>query len=546
VGAERGLLGVLLLLAAFLLGNLIAFGSGRDQGVFLAVADAMLRGEAPYRGAWDIKPPGIYFLYAWVRALFGPGMTAVRVFEAIGLASVILAAALYSRRHAGSARAGVLAGVSAIAAYVPLEFWDTAQPEGYGAMALVWALVLATYRSPGVVPDGSGPPARQLLAWIGAASLTTIAALLKPPLGGAFVVGLAFVLLDRWRQNASSGGKPRDPARRLVPPLLAFLVGGAIPLLATLGYFIAKGALGDLIETLFVFVPRYAESQFRLAPMTVHLGRTLQGVLIGFALYNLPGLVAFVLLPPLHRRERSAALHAAAVAAVALLGVALQARFFPYHYTAAIVLLAIPAGWGYWKIWRRVRASLPGTTALVVGLALLPRLETPAARGIRHFGRLATQRVEVLRNPEEWPAVSDRLSRKKWTADPATVRRAAEWLTTHTPPGSAIYVWGYAPLIYIHARRPCASRYVYNYPQRVEWGREEARRRLIEDLRRSPPAAIVIERGDVMPWITGTLVDSFQELRGFPELVELLALEYRLAEKIDCLDVWARSAEGPG
>ena len=57
------------------------------------------------------------------------------------------------------------------------------------------------------------------------------------------------------------------------------------------------------------------------------------------------------------------------------------------------------------------------------------------------------------------------------------------------------------------------------------------------------PAGLI---GSMLRRITGTLADSFQELRGFPELIELLAAEYRLAEKIENLDVWVRSVDESG
>ena len=106
--AEIALVSVALAVAAAFLANLVDFGYGRDQGIYAVVADAVQRGDAPYRAAWDFKPPGIYFVFALAEILFGADQRAVRVLEGLCLLSLFPAFALFSRRHVGSARAGLL------------------------------------------------------------------------------------------------------------------------------------------------------------------------------------------------------------------------------------------------------------------------------------------------------------------------------------------------------------------------------------------------------------------------------------------------------
>ncbi len=182
VGAYA-LVALVFLLSTLLLAQLLDFGHGRDQGIYSLVADGLLRGDAPYRDVWDFKPPGIYFVYALARSLFGSGFYAIRILEGLGLVSLFFAYAIFSERHVASRRAGILGAMLAILAYVPLGFWHTAQPEGFGAVALAWALVCATYE-PRPRAGRSGE-VRRFAAWAGAAALYASAALLKPPLGGA-------------------------------------------------------------------------------------------------------------------------------------------------------------------------------------------------------------------------------------------------------------------------------------------------------------------------------------------------------------------------
>jgi len=111
-------------------------------------------------------------------------------------------------------------------------------------------------------------------------------------------------------------------------------------------------------------------------------------------------------------------------------------------------------------------------------------------------------------------------------------RRVAAWLATHTAPDDAIYVWGFDPAIYDMARRRPASRFVYNAPQRAPWYRRRGRAALLRDLRRTPPAAILVQSGDVHPGTAGTERDSAAELRHFPALAALLRDRYRPAETL--------------
>ncbi|MFO0661794.1 MAG: hypothetical protein U0165_18475 [Polyangiaceae bacterium] len=61
---DKILVGLVGLFRIMLLLQLCLFQYGRDQGIYAVVADAMRQGLAPYRDAWDFKPPGIFLIYA--------------------------------------------------------------------------------------------------------------------------------------------------------------------------------------------------------------------------------------------------------------------------------------------------------------------------------------------------------------------------------------------------------------------------------------------------------------------------------------------------
>src|SRR3954470_12528282 len=89
--ADRLLLAACLLAIALLLLQILTYGYGRDQGIYAMVGRALLAGKMPYRDAWDFKPPGIFVIYAFTRAVFGSGQWGIRVLECAGLVAMVAA-----------------------------------------------------------------------------------------------------------------------------------------------------------------------------------------------------------------------------------------------------------------------------------------------------------------------------------------------------------------------------------------------------------------------------------------------------------------------
>src|SRR5579864_9389011 len=135
---------VALAVEGFLLANLLCFGYGRDQGIYAVVGHAITLGGAPYKEAWDFKPPGIHFLFALARAILGPAPWAIRVVEAACWATVPPCFARFVANRGGNPAWGLWGGILATYVEVRAEYWHTAQPESFGAVCLVWALTLVT------------------------------------------------------------------------------------------------------------------------------------------------------------------------------------------------------------------------------------------------------------------------------------------------------------------------------------------------------------------------------------------------------------------
>ena len=509
--------------ALFLMAHLVSFEYGRDQGIYAVVAEVMSNGGAPYQDAWDFKPPAIYLVFALARAVFGEGMHAIRIVEVLGLVSLCHAFIVLSRRHTGDVRGGIVGGAAAVFGYVTLGFWHTAQPETFAAVVLAWAWVAATYRG-----------RRQTAAWLGAGALYGVAALFKPSLGGGALASAAIVL---WMQR-------RDPApglQRFGVPLLAFLAGGLAPVALTLAYFAAKGALADLYDVFIVFTPGYSMLGFDAVRFPTLLGRSLWEWLFRYTPILAVALVPLLFMRPAHAREREGMAHIFGTIFFSLVGVALQAKFFAYHFGAAVPLAGLLTGWGVWKAWRAVRHLVPGRLVVPCVLVVAGAGWIPGLPYAGEFWGKCALRHRALANPGERRAILDRVY-SKGDVSMAADRAAAEWLRARTTPDETVFIWGFEPLVYDLAHRRPATRYIYNVPQRAAWFRSRARNELMEDLAASNPAAVIVVQNDRLEKVTGNDRDSYEELAAFPELRRWLEARYQPAGVAEDLLVYTRRA----
>ncbi|XYH95318.1 glycosyltransferase family 39 protein [Sorangium sp. So ce1128] len=577
---------------AFLLLQILTYGYGRDQGIYAMVARAMLDGGMPYRDAFDFKPPGIFLIYALARALFGPAQWGVRALEVLGLAGMCLAMVSLAGRAFGDRRVGIVAAALAVLVHAQLDFWHTAQPESFGGMLTSFALLAATPRG----RAGAPRPAPGAAALVVSGALFGAAGLLKPPLAGGGVV-LAVVLAapalaelarrgaalaERARRSPARGtdrrateasGSALDPAAARAPataldpaarapdrratapelarpaatapallwaalrPALLIALGGVLPVLACVAWFAAKGALGDLREVLFVFTPHYTALGWRGVGV---LDMAWHGVSEWLVRYSGPLALGLCCLLALHpdRHERAGVALLAGVIAMHLVGVVMQAKFFPYHYGATWPLTAMLAALGLWKAWQRcVRLGAKAAAALVAALVATAFARSATKDVDEDYIDRCAERVALLAAGARDLGRLDRLASVA-DVNAAANRAVAAWLRERVAPGRPVFVWGFEPVIYDLAERPPATRYLYNVPQRAAWARQEARDALMRDLAARSPAAIVVERRDVFPSVTGDALDSRDTLDGFPALAGLLEERYELAVLIEDFEIY--------
>jgi len=511
--------------------QILTFSFGRDQSIYALVGEGVLHGQLPYRDLWDFKPPGIFLVYALAQALFGRGMVAIRVLEVLGTVGSVfgfmrLAETFFDRR-----RAGLVGGAVAALIQAELEFWHTAQPEVFGGYLTLAALLLAT----------SAPhPRRRFWTWFGTGVLFGLAFLFKPPLGGgAFVCGAYLAKREQQRTDST------------VKALLAMGVVGAsaaLPILLCAAWFWLRGAWPALHWTLGEFTPGYTALGWQDRQAAGMLYYALEEAFFKFSALAAAGVIAMAAITPLHSREREGTYLVLGIIAIQIAGVAMQGKFFPYHYTASLQLIAFLAGLGLYKLWRRcvvgVGGGFGGALAFMSFVVVVTSMRTASRDLPQEYSERALMRLRYAFRmaPYKTREAIDRDLSYVADFNLAADRDVALEVRSRTRSDDPIFVWGFEPAIYWFAERAPSSRFIYNVAQRSEWQKGYARRELLHDLQRHAPALIIVQHNDVFPAVTGHAIDSHDELSGFPELAGFIEHGYEFVKRIEDFDIYERKS----
>ncbi|HEY6555976.1 MAG TPA: glycosyltransferase family 39 protein [Polyangiaceae bacterium] len=509
----------------FSVAQIVLFGFGRDQSIYAVVADAIQAGQMPYRDAWDFKPPGIHLVYALAQALFGRTMLAPRLLEVAGLTVAIYGLTQLSKEFVGIKRVGLIGGALAALIQAQMEFWHTCQPETFGGYLTILALWLT------VIEYGRK---RRPWAWLGVGALFGCAFLLKPPLGGGVLVCAAYFSRLAFTEHGTR--------RAALWPVLVMALGAALPIALCAAWFVARGAWGDLWWTLFEFTPGYTMLGWHGQSAPEMFYTALEEGFFKFSALAAFGVIAALVISPMHTREREGVFLVLGLVSVHLAGIAMQGKFFPYHYGATLPFVGFLAGIGLYKLWRRCLAGGSGGVLAFVSFLIVVASMRSGARDLDSFWDRSALRLRYLLRANS--VVERQMLYEKLYAvadyDLEADGRVAREIKRRTDERDFVYVWGFEPLIYrLSGRRP-ASRFIYNVPQRVLWTGPQPRHELMRDLARTKPAIIVVQRYDFFRFVTGENTDSRGALAGFPKLDELIRERYELATSIEDFELYER------
>jgi 4-amino-4-deoxy-L-arabinose transferase-like glycosyltransferase len=525
--ATWAFLGVCLLVGIVCILLILMFGYGRDQGIFAVIGRTILEGGMPYRDAWDLKPPGIYLIFAFTRLLFGSGPWGIRLVEVVGLLVTSFLLVRLSVRWWKDYRIGVLAATLLLLIQAQLDFWHTAQAETFGGMLIVAALATGTTKN--MAGRLGGIESRRTWLFV-SGILFGAAGVLKPTLaGGVLALAAAAAISDR-REGGS---------RRAANAVAVLIAGCIVPTGACVVWFGATGTLGDAYRVLAEFTPQYAAMTLGQSSFPALLYHGLLEWTGGYSALVFCGLVA-MLWTGFEPGEKNTLGLALTILGLGLVGVALQAKFFPYHLSGLWPLTVLIAARGIERLWRRAWQRAWWGGALTAGLLCACLFARTATRELGSFWDRAGDRLALFASGNADIGTLDRLASVA-DVNAAANRVVAQILRRVAASDRSVFIWGFEPVIYDLSDRKPSSRYIFNIPQRSPWGAAEARTVLMRELAANVPAAVVVEHRDVFPMFTGSMRDSAMELETFPELARLLAERYRPYVRIEDFDIYVES-----
>jgi hypothetical protein len=421
------------------------------------VADVIRQGGLPYRDAWDGKGPFAFYTYALVQRA-GPAMLPVRVLDLIVVGAGAAAAGgivahlvgrLGGRTRGGAdtwprgrvGTAGVWTALLLVLTYYASDFWNTAQPDAWvAALAALGMLLLLR-------PDIASRPVALLLASV----LMGVGLLQKPTFAAWLVLPALAVLLSG--QPRPGLGRP-GVGFRLALAVVA-TAAALVPAAMAAWWFVRQGALPQLVEgylTVNLELSRSAVGGvLRALPWSLYRMLTTPIVVI------LPGVLLGVVW--LARRDVRAMLLLVTWALTSWLMVAVQRRYFGYHWHPLSFSLAPLAGVGFAAAFRWSEREAPhaGSRVLAGGAmaTLLLMLVLPLQVRIRDALARVTGRMDELTYVAQFPPDQAGLL--------GDDLRLAEYLRSHTRAGDRVAVWD-SPLPNVLSARATPSRIGFFFP----------------------------------------------------------------------------------
>jgi hypothetical protein len=516
---------LLFAVAAALLAPMLAYPFGRDQGLFACAADVIRRGGLLYRDVWDLKPPGVYYLYWLSLAAFGRSMLAPRLLDLLLTLATAGSLALIGGRLL-SLRAGIAGAFLFLGRYaMGFDYWHTAQGDGFASLPLsLAALSLAAAE-------------RRRSWWWAAASGALIGSAVVIKFTLAIFLALPLIVLLAARA---------EPLRTRLARGAAYLLGCLVVIAAMTVWLWRAGVLKQMLEILFAWNSHYAAIRAPAPAPIVILYQTGRFLFGGqYLVLKLIGLLGLVGAADLGLRREAGRLRwlLPAWLAAMLAQVWAQGKYFEYHWVPALPPLGLLAGWGLAVVWRLLRAGVrsPRLARALAEAGAAVLLASFASAYWAHF------KTEIGYAAGGLPA-SEFLSQFKDRSDFSLTAdlQVASFLKAHTPPGAPIFIWGFEPIVYFLADRPPASRFLSQQPLVTPWSPPEWRRELIGNLEQRRPAYLLVLHHDFMPWVTMRPYDSAGELPGYPELLELLRNNYHSVGRIEDFDLWERNGAPVG
>lgn len=485
----------------------IVYPFGRDQGIYAYAGKLLLEGKIDYKYVFDVKPPGVHFIFALSQMIFGTSMFSMRIFDILWQSVTAIFIFLITYKVSVSKAGAFLSSLLYIFLYYRLDYWHTLQADGFLNLpfAVSVFLLIDFYKS--------NYKANLFLAgcFYGLVILFKYTMLIFIP---AAVLMIFFT---------------GDKVSR-IRNTLYFISGFILVNLITAGIYLFTGAINEFLDIQFVQTPFYAKIGYETESMSFIISNVIR--LFFGSVYSpliLFSAVLFVFMLIRKRSQGGLTLIYLWILS-SIIGLIIQWKFFYYHFLVIIPPISIGTSVFFARLkdlFNKVNYKMIyGSAALIMTVYFMFAFKPYIENYNDFYGYVSgNNHLEQM------------YIKKGFTSDSAFMIgktfNAVNYIKNNTKENDLIYIWGFDPLIYYLSGRNCVSRFIYDFPLYWKGGNVKFREEFISNLKEINPKLILISQRDPLYYISGYEGDSKFMLKKFPEFNEFIDSKYTFQAQID-------------
>ena len=525
-----------IILVLFLHGAIILnYPPAKDNSMFLYMGQGILNGEVPYTDNFDMKPPGIYFIYAFIIMIFGNTIKGVYLFDLLWSLITILAVWKLAKYLFGR-KVGLIACFFYGFLYFPCgNLWFYGQAEAFSNLLIVLGMYLFF-----LAEDKNKKPYFFFSGlFLGAASL------IKYPL----IAGLICLLLFAIFKNDKV-----VKIKERITVFFIFLSGLLILFVPVIFYFFLHDSLREMLYIVFIYTPKYAKSIKVLG--AGFLGKTSYLVSEVFqfiavfiapvAVFSLFGIFK-IFRKDFTGKEKGNMFFLKPNRKIVLFGwyvlcflnVVIQGKFFAYHWVPFLVPVSVIGALGRvyflkkFNEYKKICIIILFCTYIFSGVFFI-RLSSFYGDNVKYLlGKISRKvyldRFGIFAQKCDFSANSNEF--------------LSHYIKKNTQRNDFIYLWGAHPEIYVLSGRRSASKFLMSHQLYCSWAPLQWRDDFLKELEEKSPRLFIVTRDDCFPQVSGVLKDSRQRLKDFKKIDSFLTDNYFLDKEIDMFSVYKRKDE---